>query len=233
MNKPGGNQNNKEYASTQACLPVSEIKEGVVVMNNRSLRSVLVVSSLNFALKSEGEKDAIVASYQSFLNSLNFPIQIIAHSRKLDLSNYINAVRSAANNQESKLMKLQTEEYANFIEKLLEVSNIMEKRFFVVVPYFPAGVNVTGKSIDIMGKKSNKEAVGHFDDHKKKLLSRVDLIIQGISSIGLRCSTLSTEDLLELYYLSYNPDAAMSNSVRNTEGLGEEIVTMGTGNQGV
>lgn len=146
------NRGNQNLASTQAYLPISEIKEGVVVMRDQSLRSVLIVSSVNFALKSEQEKDAIIASYQSFLNSLNFPVQIVASSKKLHLTNYINSLKTLGQNQTNPLLKIQTEEYSRFIEQLLEVSNIMEKRFYVVVPYFPAGVNVEGGIKDLIGK---------------------------------------------------------------------------------
>jgi type IV secretory pathway VirB4 component len=216
----------QKFASTQAYLPILEIKEGVVVMKDHSLRAVLIASSLNFALKSEQEKDAIVSSYQSFLNSLGFPIQIVASSRKLDLSKYIDGVRGLAGGQDNPLLKVQTEEYANFIEKMLEYSNIMEKRFYVVVPYFPAGVDVTGKVNDLVGKKT-KVPAGSFEDNKKKLLSRVEIVLSGLSSVGLRCSSLATKDLLELYYTSYNPDTAQNQKLADIENYGEPIVSAG------
>ena len=151
----------------------------------------------------------------------------MAHSRKLDLSEYTSKIQILNTQQTNPLLKVQTQEYMNFIDKLLEVSNIMEKRFYVIVPYFPAGVDVGGKIPGMPSKKKGGIASGSFEDHKKKILGRVNLIIQSLTSVGLRCSTLSTEDLLELFYLSYNPDAATSSKVRNTEGLTEEMVTMG------
>jgi type IV secretory pathway VirB4 component len=220
-------QGGQKLASTQAYLPISEIKEGVVVMKDHSLRAVLIASSLNFALRSEQEKDAIVSSYQSFLNSLTFPIQIVASSRKLDLSKYIDGIRGLAGSQDNPLLKVQTEEYANFIGKMLEYSNIMEKRFYVVVPYFPAGVDVTGKVNDLVGKKS-KIPAGSFEDNKKKLLGRVDVVLSGLTSIGLRCSALATKDLLELYYTSYNPDTAQNQKLAEIENYNEPIVSGNT-----
>lgn len=217
----------QKFASTQAYLPISEIKEGVVVMKDRSLRAVLIVSSLNFALKSEQEKDAIVSSYQSFLNSLSFPIQIVASSRKLDLSKYIDGIKGLATGQDNPLIKIQTEEYAAFIQKMLEYSNIMEKRFYVVIPYFPAGVEVTGKVNDLIGKKS-KVPAGSFEDNKKKLLSRVEVALSGLSSVGLRCSSLATKDLLELYYTAYNPDTAQNQKLADIENFSEPVITSGT-----
>ncbi|MBW6432082.1 hypothetical protein K0A96_02765 [Patescibacteria group bacterium] len=220
------NRGNQNLASTQAYLPISEIKEGVVVMRDHSLRAVLIVSSVNFALKSEQEKDAIIASYQGFLNSLNFPVQIVASSKKLHLTNYINSLKTLGQNQTNPLLKIQTEEYSRFIEQLLEVSNIMEKRFYVVVPFFPAGVNVEGGIKDLMGKKQAVPA-GSFEENKRKLLSRVDRIVEGLSSVGLRCSALDTKDLLELYYTSYNPDTAENQKLVDIEAIENPVIEGG------
>ncbi len=194
-------------------------------MKDQSLRAVIIASSLNFALKSEEEKDAIVSSYQSFLNSLEFPIQITASSRKLDLSNYLQGIQKLSETQTNPLVKVQTDEYVAFIQKLLEYSNIMEKRFYIIVPYFPAGVEVEGKVNDLLGKKKSKEAAGSFAENKKKLLGRVDIILAGLSGIGLRCSTLATKDLLELYYTAYNPDTAQNQKLIDVDSLNKPIVT--------
>lgn len=220
------NRGNQKIASTQAYLPISEIREGVVVMNDHSLRSVLIVSSINFALKSEQEKDAIIASYQDFLNSLNFTIQIVASSKNLHLNNYILKVRELGKKQTNPLLKIQTDEYASFIEKLLEVSNIMEKRFYVIVPYFPAGVNVE-KGLNVAINKKTVTPSGSFDDNKRKLLSRVDRIVEGLSSVGLRCSALETKDLLELFYTSYNPDTSENQKLIDVDALTNPVVASG------
>jgi type IV secretory pathway VirB4 component len=218
----------KPEASTQAYLPISEIKEGVVVMNDKSLRAVVIVSSLNFALKSDDEKNSVLVSYQEFLNSLGFPIQILCNSRNLDLTNYLSGVSEMAKQQVNPLLKLQTEEYRNFIDRLLTESSIMEKRFYVIVPLYPSGVEVPGQK-NLFGQKDKNATLGKFEDHKKQLLSRVEEIINGLSSIGLRCSTLSTEELLELYYSIYNPDIARSQKITEIK---EFDVSMTTGAQG-
>jgi hypothetical protein len=152
----------------------------------------------------------------------------VASSRKLDLTKYIDGIKGLAGSQENPLLKLQTEEYAGFIEKLLEYSNIMEKRFYVVVPYFPAGVDVSGKANELVSKK-NKIPVGSFEENKNKLMSRVDVVLQGLNSVGLRCSTLATKDLLELYYTSYNPDTAQNQKLADIEALSEPIVSSNGG----
>lgn len=213
----------KIEASTQAYLPISEIKEGVVVMKDKSLRSVIIVSSLNFALKSDDEKNAIIVSYQSFLNSLTYPLQIIANSRKIDLSNYLKTVEAAAKAQTSPLIKLQTEEYRNFLNELLEYSNIMEKRFYVVVPYYPSGVqDITGIPNPL--KKKDTAPLAPFEEQKNELMQRTQEVINGLSSIGLRCVALGTEDLLELYYSFYNPDVSQSQKV-SAQGVDIPLIT--------
>lgn len=217
---------NKKIASAQAYIPISEIKDGVVVLNDGSLRSVLMVSSLNFALKSEEEKDAIIYSYQNFLNSLGFPIQIVASSKKLHLTKYISTIKDLAREQQNPLLKLQTDEYANFIEKLLEVSNIMEKRFYVVIPYFPAGVNVEAGLGSMANKKKNTPK-GSFEENKKKLMFRTERIVEGLASMGLRCIYLDTKNLLELYYTSYNPDTAENQKIINIDSLESPYVERG------
>lgn len=216
----------EKIASTQAYLPIKEIKEGVVLMNDNSLRAVVIVSSLNFALKSEQEKDAIISSFQGFLNSLNFPIQIVDTSKKLDLSQYLGRLKKMVEEQTNPLLKIQTQEYINFIEKLLEESNIMEKRYYVVVPYFPAGVEIKGGVGDVL-KKGQANITGDFAEHKRRLLSRVQLIIEGLNSVGLRCSVLDTKNLLELYYTSYNPDTAENQRLLDVDSFSQEIISGG------
>lgn len=211
-------------SSTQAYLPISEVKRDVVIMKDGSLRAVLLVSSLNFALKSDEEKDAIISSFQGFLNSLTFPVQLLSTSKKLDLSQYIEKIKQESQGQANPLLRIQSQEYVKFIETLLENSNIMEKRFYVVVPYFPAGINIENKPTDLLKKNKNTTST-NYDENKKKLLQRVEVIIQGIMSIGLRCSGVDTKGLLELYYTSYNPDTAENQRVLNVDDLDNQVVT--------
>lgn len=217
----------KVISSTQAFLPIAEIKEGTVVMRDGSLRGVILVSSLNFALKSDEEKDAIVMSFQNFINSLDFPIQIVANSRKLDLSAYLASVQAEAAKLQSSLIKLQAEEYISFVNGLLETANIMEKRFFVVVPYYPTPGMEDVPGIKSLAKKKQETPQGNFDINKKALLSRIEEIIQGLMGVGLRCAALGTEDLLELYYSMYNPDTARNQKISGIEEANVSVISGG------
>lgn len=211
--------------STQQFVPIKEIKDGVVVMKDGSLRSVVLVSSINFALKNDEEKDAIIFSYQSFLNSLNYPVQIMIKSRRLYLDNYLQSLAKIVENQTNELLRLQTAEYISYIEELLEYSNIMEKRFFVVVPYYPSGVEKVGLLKKLI--PSTPTDNGDFDSSKMELNQRVDNIISGLSSVGLRCVSLDTEELIELYYTFYNPDTSGNEKIQDTNNLESSIITKG------
>jgi hypothetical protein len=195
-------------------------------MNDKSLRSVIIVSSLNFALKSEDEKNAIISSYQNFLNSLSFPLQVVANSRNVDLSGYLKTIDEAASRQTSPLIKLQAQEYHNFLNELLEYSNIMEKRFYVVVPFYPGGMDELSSLPNPFKKKSNESAIP-FEEQKKNLMQRVEIIINGLSSVGLRCVALGTEDLLELYYSAYNPDVSKNQKVSGATDLNVALTSGG------
>lgn len=223
-----GNKSQKIEAPTQAFLPITAIKDGVVVMKDHSLRAVVIVSSMNFALKSDQEKDSIVVSYQDFLNSLEFPIQIVASSRKIDLSGYLTEIDEKRKNESNPKIKYHIDEYHNFIKELLESSNIMEKRFFVVVPFYPVGDAAATALPNPLKKKAPQAPAGRFEDHKKNLMVRAEEIVAGLSSVGLRCVVLGTEDLLELYYGFYNPDTARYQKLKGIQEVDLPVVTSTT-----
>ena len=212
--------------STQDFIPIKEIKEGVVVMRNGSLRAVLLVSSVNFALKSEDEKNAIISSYQGFLNSLGYPIQIYVKSRQLHLDKYLASLEKQLALQTNELLKLQTSQYIDFINELLQYSNIMEKRFFITIPFYPTG---TEKVSVIKNFFTGKEGVedSDFSIQKTELMERVDHIINGLTGMGIRCAALNTEELIELYYSIYNPDISGSEKMTDAENIESGVITTG------
>jgi len=214
--------------STQAFVPIKEIKEGVVVMRDGSLRVALLLSSINFALKSEEEKNSIIGSYQSFLNSLGYPIQIYIKSRKLHLDGYLNSLDKQLASQTNELLRLQTSQYKDFIGELLEYASIMEKRFFVIVPFYPSGIGMEKEGI-VKSLFSNKPSVDTtFETQKTELMTRVDQVITGLTGIGVRVVALNTEELIELYYTVYNPDTSGEEKLSNIGDMEAPIVTTGT-----
>jgi hypothetical protein len=200
---------NKINASTQQFIDIAEVKEDTVVMKDGTLRSVILVSSINFALKSEDEQNAIISSYVSFLNNIDFPLQIVIQSRELNIDNYLNTLKEKGKEQTNELLKIQTSEYIQYINELIAMSKIMNKRFYIVVPYNPLSDkqrNFIFRFLDLFKPaKLIKMKSKKFLRRRSELVRRVDSIISGLNSIGLNCVQLDTQSLIELYYNTYNP----------------------------
>lgn len=201
---------NNTTAATQQFLDVAEIKEDVIVLKNGSLRAVLAVSSVNYDLKSNEEQEAIINQYQNFLNSLDFPVQILISSRKLNLDDYLEFIERKEKEQPSELLRLQISEYKNFINQLVSVSNIMDKNFYIVVPFSPIEAPSKGFFSNLFNmsdpKKNIIEKRENFETYRNQLFQRVDHVIAGLSGTGLRIIPLGTQELIELIYNSYNPN---------------------------
>jgi type IV secretory pathway VirB4 component len=192
---------------SQQFMPVEQIREGVMVMKDKSLKGVLLVSSLNFALKSEEEQMAIVYQFQNFLNSLDFSCQIIVNSRKVNITGYIDKIKELENKQKNELLKIQTAEYRAFIEEIVANGSIMSKNFYVVVPYFPMTelTNIPG-----VGPKDDKSGLTEkkFQTGKYQLLQRMEYVSLGVRRCGLRSATLGSEEIIELLWGLHHPKQA-------------------------
>jgi type IV secretory pathway VirB4 component len=213
---------NKPHASTQAFLDIAEIKEGVVILRDGSLRAVVVVSATNFSLKSAEEQNALIGSYQSLLNSLDFPIQILMQSRRLDINSYLEKMRGIMQQQTNELLRLQTQEYIEYISKLIEFASIMNKTFYVIVPYSVEAVK--SGFFDRLGSMFNpagniKLKKEDFERHRETLMQRTDQVSSELAGMGLRTITLNTEELVELMYNSYNLNTASPIRIKNIDEL--------------
>ncbi|MFC1775295.1 hypothetical protein ACFLY0_00325 [Patescibacteria group bacterium] len=198
--------------SAQDFVPIKEIRDGVIVMKDGSLRAVIMASSVNMSLKSADEQQSIVLQFQNFLNSLDFPIQIFIQSRKYDIRPYIALLEEREKEQLNDLMKIQMREYMNFIKNFTETTNIMTKNFFVVIPYTPpiiggrAGSGPLGAFMP--GKKTmtdKEKSIGDFEEHKTQLEQRTYVVKQGLVRSGVRTAQLGTEEIVELFYRIFNP----------------------------
>ncbi len=200
----------KKMPSTEKYLPIKEIRDDLVILKDGTLRRVLLVSSLNFALKSEEEQKGIIQGYVQMLNSLDFSLQVVIQSRKMDISDYLNRLKESSKMQTNELLKVQTEEYWRYVSDLVNVADIMDKRFYVVVPYSPFSnkkknfwtklyeVFTPGTAIKLNDQKLAK--------YKEELDRRAGLVNEGLSSLGLNVVVLDTRSLIELYYQTYNPN---------------------------
>ncbi|HEU0080778.1 MAG TPA: hypothetical protein VFQ72_02010 [Candidatus Paceibacterota bacterium] len=195
--------------TTQEFVPIKEIRQGVVILKDDSLRGIVIASSLNFALKSAEEQQSIILQFQNFLNSLDFSVQIFIQSRKLDIRPYIALLENRLKEQVGDLLKMQTREYISFIKNFTESQNIMSKTFFVVVPYTPAPVSASGIA-DVLGKKKTatetaEQRLAEFEEHRSQLEQRMGVVTQGLVRCGIRTIELGTEEVVELFYKIFNP----------------------------
>lgn len=198
--------------STQQYLDIAEIRDGVVVMRDGSMRAVLLVSSINFALKSEEEQEATIQSYVSFLNYLDHPLQIVVQSRKLNIERYLNDLAEREKKQQNELLRMQTADYRQFVKELVELGEIMSKKFYVVVPYSP-GADKTKSFLERLTAVFSPLSSMHlkekkFRELKQDLDKRIETVLSGLTNMGLAAVVLDTQALIELYYNSYNPEVA-------------------------
>ncbi|HAI73957.1 MAG TPA: hypothetical protein DCS28_03785 [Candidatus Moranbacteria bacterium] len=194
---------------TQQYLDVAEVKEDAIVLKNGSLRAVLEVSAINFDLKATEEQEAIISQYQNFLNSVDFPLQILISSRKLNINTYLDFLTDKEKQQKTELMRLQISEYKNFISQLVSLSDIMDKSFYLIVPFSPIENQektfFSNISSLINPQKNILEKRENFETCKSQLYQRIDHIIAGLSGIGVKIIPLKTPELIELLFNSYNP----------------------------
>lgn len=202
--------------AAQEFVPVKEVRDGIVVMKDGGIRSILMCSSINFALKSDDEQNAFLLQFQNFLNSLDFHVELFVQSRKLDIRPYIATLEEAQKKTLDELMKIQIREYITFIKSFTEAANIMTKHFFVVVPYAAAVIDTQGtggvlSSFPLPWKKegrTSEEVLGAkqaFDENVSQLEQRVAIVQQGLVRTGVRSVQLGTEEVIELLYRIFNP----------------------------
>ncbi len=199
------------FTSTQRFLPIGEIRNDTVLLKNGGLRAIVQVEALNFNLKSETEQLGIIAGYESFVNTLVFPLQVVIRSSKMNIDPYLLQLRTLASNQQSELLRTQTLAYADFVEKLVDIAEIMQKRFFIVVP-LDLSVRKKGMFEKFFGwlqqddswlKAADRNR--EFTTGRKTLSERVNLVQTGLENIGLQSRRLETQELIQLFYEIYNP----------------------------
>jgi hypothetical protein len=202
--------------ASQNFVPIKEVRDGVAILKDNSFRAIMLTSSINFALKSADNQQAIILQFQNFLNSLDFPVQIYVQSRRLDIRPYIALLEARYKEQVGELFRLQTREYIEFIKKFTETTNIMTKSFFVIVSYQPAIAGggksgVAGGGLGgVFGKKKTaqenaQKKIDTFEENKSQLLERVSVVEQGLTRCGIRVVQLGTEEIIELFYKIFNP----------------------------
>lgn len=197
--------------STKQFVEIHEIKEGVLILKDGSLKQIIKVGSTNFELKSEDEQLAALQGFRDFLNSLDFSLEIMVMSRKLNIGKYLEFLNQMAENQQNELMRIQAVEYSKFVKELTQLANIMSKDFFVVVPFYigpraKGGIVQTFKSIFRPSQIVKQLTQEEFDSYKSQLDQRVGLVYENLSGLGLGAKILETDELLNIFYRFYNPE---------------------------
>ncbi|MEL6806083.1 MAG: hypothetical protein AAFO91_20175, partial [Bacteroidota bacterium] len=187
--------------ATQHFVPLRDIRNGVAILKNGQLNTIILASSVNFALKSVDEQEATLRAFQSFLNTLDFSIQFYIQSRRLNIKPYLEQLAAKEKDQDNDLMRIQLREYINFIRTFTNEVDVMSKNFFVIVPYTPVAANLQNNLTDMFGKGDKV----YFDDknfaeHRTQLQQRTLLVEQGLNRIGIRTARLRDEEIVELYY---------------------------------
>jgi hypothetical protein len=226
--------------STQNTLQIAEIRDGIVIMNDGSFRAVIMVKSINFDLMSPQEQEAVEYSYQSFLNSLYFPVQVFIRSQKIDLQPYIARLDKIRTELDNMLLAMLMDDYTNYIGDLSQQTNIMDKRFYVVVPFFlttdihkalTQSENFLSGLGALFATQEHHVTINEADLAKAKdeLRNRVQSILSGLLQCGVEGLPLDTQELIELYYDTYNPDTATRQQLRNFNDLSTDVVAKGEG----
>lgn len=217
------NQKLPTKKSTQEILNISDIVDDMIILKDGTVRAVLMVSSINFALKNQDEQESIIDGYYSFLNSLSYPLQIVIQSRNIDIDSYIEKLEKLSKQQTNELLRMQTLDYLQFIKELLELQAIMTKKFYVIIPYSAVAnkkrsflthvSDFFSASADIVMKKKQ------LAEYRDQLYRRVAQVQDGLAEISLQAVPLDTTSLIELYYNSYNPEIAKSQKLKDIDKL--------------
>jgi type IV secretory pathway VirB4 component len=223
MEKLHSSKISKDNASayTQQFVDVAEVKENAIILKNGSLRAILAVSAINFDLKSTEEQEAIINQYQNFLNSVDFPIQILISSRKLNMNHYLDFLTEKEKTQSNELLRMQISEYKNFVSQLVSVSNIMDKNFYIIVPFSPIENQEKTFFSNIKSLINPRQNViekrENFETYRFQLFQRTEHIIAALAGIGLRIVPLNTGEIIELLFNSYNPSVFNATELKETE----------------
>jgi type IV secretory pathway VirB4 component len=226
--------------SAQNSLEIAEIRDGIVIMKDGSFRSVVMVKAINFDLMSGEERESVEFAYQGFLNSLYFPIQIFIHSERVDIKPYLDLIQKIRANQDNMLLALLMDDYLEYMYGLSQEANIMDKQFYVVVPYSPdeelkpdisSSKNFFRGLVDIFSNSSKKVTINEptLIKAKDELRNRVQALLSGLQQSSIQGIPLDTQELIELYYNTYNPDTSVRQQLKDFDGLSTSVVTKGEG----
>jgi hypothetical protein len=226
--------------STQNTLQIAEIRDGIVIMNDGTYRAVVMAKAINFDLMSQSEQEAVEYSYQGFLNSLYFPVQIFIHSQLIDLKPYIAKLDRLRAEHDNMLLAMLIDDYVNYIDALSQQANIMDKEFYIIIPFFPhedpkkkikQSTNFFTGLVGLFDTKEQHVVINEVDleNAKDELRNRVQAVLSGLLQCGVQGLPLDTQELIELYYNIYNPDTATYQQLKGFDNMTADVITKGDG----
>lgn len=236
--QPAAPQPKKNPNSAQNMLLISELRDNMVIMSDGSFRAVITCKSINFDLMSSREREGVEYAYQSFINSLTFPVQILIRSQRVDIAPYLDRLESIRRGQDNMLLGVLMDNYIDFIDRLAEEANIMDKSFFVVVPYYPAGdidsaVNASKNLFSGLFAPQQQTNIKITEEtytkSKDELQNRINTVLNGLFQMGVRSVQLNTKELGELYYNFYNPDTAVRQPLGDFSTMTNTYIRKGEG----
>lgn len=203
--------------AVQQKIDIEDIQEGVIILKDGSLRAILMTSSVNFSLKSTEEQDALIYKYQGFLNSLDFPVQISAISRALDISDYLALMEQRKKEQANELLRIQMNEYQDFVKNLVQASHIINQSFYLVIPLFRIENKKSGllTKLGLTAGQSAQQKTESLEELKTQLWQRAEYVIAGLSGLGIKSVPLNTEEIIQLFYRLYNMSAKDNPAFKN------------------
>lgn len=230
----------KNPNSTQNLLEIAEIRDGIVIMNDGTFRTVVMVKAINFDLMSPQERESVEYAYQGFLNSLYFPIQIFSHSERVDIRPYLEKLDKIRLEQDNMLLALLMDDYITFMMAIAQQTNIMNKNFYIIIPYSPLDELQQAISeskhffsglVSIFNTKEKHVVIDEptLDKAKDELRNRARSILSGLQQCGVQGLPLDTQELIELYYDTYNPDTAVRQQLKNFDDINAPVVLKGQG----
>lgn len=231
-------QPKKNPNSAQNTLLISELRDNMVIMSDGSFRTVITSKSINFDLMSPREREGVEYAYQSFINALTFPVQVLIRSQRVDIGPYLNRLENTRRSQDNMLLGVLMDNYIDFIDQLAQEANIMDKSFFVVVPYYPAGdldsaVNASKNLFSNLFKPQKQADIkinqDVYNKAKEELQNRTNIVLNGLFQMGVRSVQLNTKELGELYYNFFNPDTAVRQPLGDFENVTNTYIRKGDG----
>ena len=210
------------FSTTQEHLDILEIKDNFVVLKNGAVSAVLQTNAVNFDLLSEIEQDAIIAAFSMLLNSITFPVQVVVRSKKIDISKYIEKVQRIEAKISDPLLKHQAEAYRKFVQDVIRKNEVLEKRFYVVIPMGGITSAQPGSGpfdwlMKLMGthnKRTNVNVEQALRTGKTDLMPKIDHVVKEFGRLGVRARQLTSQELVELYFDIYNPSSIHGQRIR-------------------